>query len=249
MGNDVAGVPGYDCDHDCAVDPGPFTSLLVAVAWADLTRRCDPDECWTYIRAREALDAFGFGDLDRAPRQCLNGAYNIHAERVNAWVASSRIGRLDIYCGVDPGPVSAVVGAMLVALHRGCDEHRCRATQRGRHAMTETASVPAPECRVPADRVARVVGRVMAADIAVTEATHALHTGERGAAAALLSATANAGFARRHRDMLFLQGLPEDGTVPMSMIIGFGLGLRDVLRLVPGLDAARCPGPTTGASV
>lgn len=137
---------------------------------------------------------------------------------------------------------------MLVALHRWCDERRCRVTQRGRQAITGTVSVPVPECRVPADRVARAVGQVMAADIAVTEATHALQAGAREATAALLSATAYAGFARRHRDMLFLRGLPEDGTVPRSMIIGFGLSLRDVLRLVPGLDAARTPGTTTGVS-
>lgn len=194
----VAGVPRFDCDHDCAQDLGPFDSLLVAAAWADLTRRCDPDGCWTVVRVVEALDACGI-DLGSAPRQCLNGAHNIHASRVNAWVVASRLDRPDTYCAVDPGPVTEAVGRKLVEFHRCCDTRRRRVKERGQQAITSEVSIPVPECRVPADQIVRAVGRVMAADIALEEATHALRTGQREAPAALLSAAANSGFARRHR--------------------------------------------------
>ncbi|MBY8862374.1 hypothetical protein K7711_38290 [Nocardia sp. CA2R105] len=240
MGSGVGGF-AYDCDHDCADDPRPIGSLLIAVAWADLTRRCDPDECWTHARAREVLDAFGF-DLDSAPRQCLNGAYNIHASRVNAWVVASRLDRPDAYCGVGPGPVTESAGRKLVDLHRCCDTRRCRVKQLGQQAITGTEQLSVPECRVPEDRIVRAVERVMAADIALEDATHALHAGGCEAPSALLTAAANSGFARRHRDALFVQGLPEDGTVPLSMIIGFGLGMADVRRLVPNLSSVAPPG-------
>ncbi|MBY8858640.1 hypothetical protein K7711_19330 [Nocardia sp. CA2R105] len=230
------GVGGFAW-HDCDEDPGPIVSVAIAVAWADLTRGCDPLQCRMHARVCEAFDEFGIEPCP--PRQCVEGAYNSSADRVNALVAAAAVVEVPYeYCRIDPGPVPEPVGRILLDLHHHCDERSCRAKQRGQQGITcDSASSPVPECQVPEERVALVVDRVVAADIALQMAKHALRPGKEEASAEMITATAEFASARRLRDALFLAGLPDDGTVPASMVRAFGMSLREVRRLVPGLRA------------
>ncbi|MFF3573867.1 hypothetical protein [Nocardia jiangxiensis] len=186
-----------------------------------------------HARVCEAFDAFGINPC--LPRQCLEGAYNCYVDRVNASVTALPVMEVPFeYCRVDPGPVPEPVGRILLDLHHYCDERSCRAKQRGQQGITyDAASNPVPECRVPEERIALVVDRVVAADIALQMAKHALRTEQAEASAEMIAATAEVASARRERDALFLYGLPDDGTVPASMVRAFGMSLREVRRLVP----------------
>ncbi|MBY8863805.1 hypothetical protein K7711_45590 [Nocardia sp. CA2R105] len=229
----VGGIPWHDCDED----PGPIVSVAIAVACADLTRECDPQQCRMHARVCEAFDEFGVNLFP--PRECLEGAYNAHIDRVNALVAASPV--VDVpyeYCRIDPGPVPEPVGRILLDLHHYCDEGSCRAKQRGRQGITyDSASEPAPKYRVPEEQIALVVDRVVAADIRLQVAKSALRAGQGETYAEMIAATADFASARRLRDALFLAGLPDDGTVPALTIRAFGMSLREVRRLVPGLRA------------
>ncbi|MFF3569224.1 hypothetical protein ACFYXQ_15750 [Nocardia jiangxiensis] len=235
-----SGVGGFAW-HDCDEDPGPIVSVAIAVACADLTRDCDPQQCRMHARVCEAFDEFGINPLP--PRQCLEGTYKSHIDRVNTLAAAAAV--VDVpyeYCRIDPGPVPEPVGRILLDLHHYCDARSCRVKQRGQQGIADdAASKPVPECRAPEEQITLVVDRVVAADIALQMAKHALRTGKGEASAEMIAATAEFASARRLRDALFLAGLPDDSTVPASMVRAFGISLRELRRLIPGLRTRIAP--------
>ena len=231
--------------HDCGEDPGPICSVLIAVAMAGLTRGCDPRECRTRERVAEAFVEFGIDPEPRPPRSCVDGANAVHAGRIIASVvAAARMLNEEpiTYCCIDPGPLPETLGPILGEIHHGCDALRCRAKQRAQQAITPgSPAIPVPECRVPPEVIAAAAARVSTAYTMVHWAEAALRTGHTGAGAAMITATAELGAARRHRDRLFLRAVPVDGTIPAELIARFGLSLRQVRRLVPTMTACATP--------
>ncbi len=148
-----------------------------------------------------------------------------------------------MYCCIDPGPVPGSLGRVLGDIHHGCDVRRCRAKQRAREAITPgTPAIPVAECRVERGKIKAAAARVCTAYTSVLWAEAALRTGQAGASAAMITATAELGAARRRRDALFLRAVPVDGTIPTELIGRFGLSLREVRRLVPTSAACAPPG-------
>ncbi|MFE7721900.1 hypothetical protein ACFU44_22975 [Nocardia rhizosphaerihabitans] len=224
--------------HDCTDDPGPVHSFFAAMALLMITDGCSAEDCLMRARAEQAR-ARTRAD-GRSPRMCESGLEEVVVQRMYerttthaVWEASAA----RAFCRIDPGLVDRDHARTLVRLHHRCDETRCRPKMRGLQALEPVRfRCPPPRCRIPDAAITSVVAKYHATTSVLRAAKEDFYAHKPGAQQSLVSAIAEYAAARRRRDSLFLQALPEDGAIPTVVIKKFRIDRIDMYRLIPALD-------------
>ncbi|MFE7720561.1 hypothetical protein ACFU44_16145 [Nocardia rhizosphaerihabitans] len=205
------------------------------MAFLAITEGCHAQDCRMRARAEQALCSVS--SEERPPRYCDMGLESVFAQRIYTHVAA-REGLEEsapyMFCRIDPGLVGRAHARILVRLHRGCDESRCRPKLRGLQAL---APVPynclPPRCRVPDRDIVLAVADYRGTWEVLQAVKQAFYARRPEAAEAMTIAIANFAMARRRRDALFLRALPEDGTVPTIVLAKFRIDYLDLNRILP----------------
>ncbi|MFE7721884.1 hypothetical protein ACFU44_22890 [Nocardia rhizosphaerihabitans] len=224
--------------HDCTDDPRPVRSFFAAMTLLMVTDGCSANHCVTRARAEQALARTHLGG--RTPRKCESGVEEAVAERMYKRTTTQAMWESSAartFCRIDPGLLDRDHARTLLRLHHRCAETRCRPKMRGLQALAPVRyPCPPPRCRIPDAAIEAVVAKYHAATSVLRVAKNDFYAHKRGAEQTVVTAIAKYAAARRRRDELFIHALPEDGTIPQTVIAKFRIDRADIYRLVPTLD-------------